>query len=70
MRQLTAFIQKEFTEVMRNSKLLICAIIFILLGIMNPAIAKITPYKGSARFNTVIPSVPAAFEIKKVSAMI
>ena len=44
MRQLTAFIQKEFTEVMRNSKLLICAIIFILLGIMNPAIAKITPW--------------------------
>lgn len=44
MRQLTAFIQKEFTEVTRNSKLLICAIIFILLGIMNPAIAKITPW--------------------------
>lgn len=44
MRQLIAFIQKEFTEVMRNSKLLICAIIFILLGIMNPAIAKITPW--------------------------
>ena len=44
MRQLTAFIKKEFTEVMRNSKLLICAIIFILLGIMNPAIAKITPW--------------------------
>lgn len=44
MRQLTAFIQKEFTEVMRNSKLLICAIIFVLLGIMNPAIAKITPW--------------------------
>ena len=44
MRQLIAFIQKEFTEVTRNSKLLICAIIFILLGIMNPAIAKITPW--------------------------
>lgn len=44
MRQLTAFIQKEFTEVVRNSKLLICAIIFLLLGIMNPAIAKITPW--------------------------
>ncbi len=44
MRQLTAYIQKEFTEVVRNSKLLILGIIFLLLGIMNPAIAKITPW--------------------------
>lgn len=43
MKQLTAFIEKEFTEVLRNSKFMICAIIFFLLGIMNPAIAKITP---------------------------
>ena len=44
MRQLTAFLQKEFTEVLRNSKLMICAVIFLLLGVMNPAIAKITPW--------------------------
>ena len=43
MRQLTAFLQKEFTEVLRNSKLMIGAVIFLLLGVMNPAIAKITP---------------------------
>lgn len=44
MRQLTAFLQKEFTEILRNSKLMICAVIFLLLGVMNPAIAKITPW--------------------------
>ena len=44
MKQLVAFIQKEFMEIVRNSKLLICGIIFALLGIMNPAIAKLTPW--------------------------
>ena len=44
MKQLVAFIQKEFMEIVRNSKLLICGIIFALLGIMNPAIAKMTPW--------------------------
>lgn len=44
MRQLTTFIQKEFMEVCRNNKLMICTIVFFLLGIMNPAIAKLTPW--------------------------
>ena len=44
MKQLTAFINKEFTEVCRNSKLMICGILFLLFGIMNPATAKITPW--------------------------
>ena len=44
MKQIVAFIQKEFMEIVRNSKLLICGIIFALLGIMNPAIAKLTPW--------------------------
>lgn len=44
MRQLTAFLNKEFSEVVRTGKLLILAIVFMLFGIMNPAIAKLTPW--------------------------
>jgi ABC-2 type transport system permease protein len=44
MNQLTAFIKKEFTELKRTGKLLIMLCFFILLGIMNPAIAKLTPW--------------------------
>ena len=43
MMSFIAFIQKEFTELMRTNKLIILSIIFIAFGIMNPAIAKITP---------------------------
>ena len=44
MKQLTAFVKKEFTEVCRNNRLLVCVILFVLFGIMNPATAKITPW--------------------------
>lgn len=44
MRQLSAFINKEFTEAARNSKILILGILFVLFGIMNPAFAKLTPW--------------------------
>lgn len=44
MRQLIAFTKKEFMEVSRNGRFLILLIVFALFGIMNPAIAKITPW--------------------------
>ena len=44
MKQLTAFIRKEFMELIRTGKLFILMILFILFGIMNPAIAKLTPW--------------------------
>lgn len=44
MRQLTAFIKKEFTEQKRNGRFLILEILFCMVGIMNPAIAKLTPW--------------------------
>lgn len=44
MRQLTAFTKKEFIESARTGKMLILMILFILFGIMNPAIAKLTPW--------------------------
>lgn len=43
MRQMTAFLRKEFLELYRNKKLMVCGILFALFGIMNPAIAKLTP---------------------------
>lgn len=44
MRQLLAFTKKEWMELSRSGKLLILLVIFFLFGIMNPAIAKLTPW--------------------------
>lgn len=44
MRAWTAFTRKELLEAIRTGKLAILTVIFILFGIMNPAIAKITPW--------------------------
>lgn len=44
MKQLFAFTGKELMELIRTGKFLILAVIFILFGIMNPAIAKLTPW--------------------------
>lgn len=44
MRQLSAFLRKEGMEFIRTGKIWILLIIFILFGIMNPAIAKLTPW--------------------------
>lgn len=43
MKPLTAFIKKEWMEMFRNGKLTILLILFILFGIMSPALAKLTP---------------------------
>ncbi len=44
MRQLIAFTKKELMEQLRTGKLLLFAIVFCLFGVMNPAIAKLTPW--------------------------
>lgn len=44
MRQWNAFFKKELLEVCRSGKLLITYILFCLFGIMNPAVAKLTPW--------------------------
>lgn len=44
MRSLIAFVKKELIEQIRTGKLLIMGILFILFGIMNPAIAMLTPW--------------------------
>ena len=44
MKSLFAFIKKEFTEQLRSGRLMFLGLLFILFGIMNPAIAKLTPW--------------------------
>lgn len=44
MRTLLAFTKKEITEQARTGKLLFLGILFTLFGIMNPAVAKLTPW--------------------------
>lgn len=44
MRAFLAFMKKEWMEQIRSSRLIILAILFLMFGIMNPAIAKLTPW--------------------------
>ncbi|MDO4305350.1 MAG: ABC transporter permease subunit [Eubacteriales bacterium] len=44
MRSFFAFLNKEWMELVRTGRMLILLLIFALFGIMNPAIAKITPW--------------------------
>ena len=44
MRAFLAFMKKEWMEQIRSSRLIILTIIFVMFGIMNPAIAKLTPW--------------------------
>jgi ABC-2 type transport system permease protein len=44
MRTLIAFIKKDITEQLRSGKITFLLILFSLFGIMNPAIAKLTPW--------------------------
>ena len=41
---MTAYLKKECMELTRTGRLLILGIIFLLFGIMNPAMAKLTPW--------------------------
>ncbi|MDD3415923.1 MAG: ABC transporter permease subunit [Lachnospiraceae bacterium] len=44
MKPLLSFIKKEYLEVTRTGKLIILVLLFALFGIMNPAVAKLTPW--------------------------
>lgn len=44
MKNTLTLIQKEYLEYLRNHKLYILTAIFIIMGIMNPLIAKMTPW--------------------------
>ena len=44
MRSFAAFFRKEILDQIRSGKAAVLGILFVLFGIMNPAIAKITPW--------------------------
>lgn len=44
MRSFLAFLKKELMESARSGKLMILCILFFAFGVMNPAIAKLTPW--------------------------
>ena len=44
MKPLFAFIKKECLETLRTGKLMMLILMFVLFGIMSPAIAKLTPW--------------------------
>ena len=44
MKPLFSFLKKEYLETARTGKLMILVLLFVLLGIMNPAMAKLTPW--------------------------
>ena len=44
MSSLLAFFRKELLDQLRSGKLLFLTILFVLFGILNPAVAKLTPW--------------------------
>ena len=44
MRTFVAFMKKEWMEHMRSGRIIILGLLFVLFGIMNPAVAKLTPW--------------------------
>lgn len=44
MRSYLAFLKKEVVESIRNGRLLLLGILFFAVGVMNPAITKLTPW--------------------------
>ena len=53
MKAFYAFIKKELQEQLRTGRLTVLAILFALFGVMNPAIAKLTPWLLEAFANSL-----------------
>ena len=68
MRSLIAFIKKEFTEQLRTGRLMILGLLFVLFGIMNPAIAKLTPWLLETMADSLAESGMIVTDVK-ISAM-
>ena len=44
MNPFFAFLKKEWMELIRTGRLVVLLAVFVLFGIMNPAVAKLTPW--------------------------
>ena len=68
MKTLMAFMKKEWMEQIRSSRLFILGLIFLAVGIMNPAFAKLTPWLMEMVAETMEESGLVVVEVK-VDAM-
>ncbi len=64
MKAFVAFLKKEWLEQLRSGRLIILLIIFVLFGIMNPAIAKLTPWMMELMSDTLAESGMVISEIE------
>ncbi len=64
MKQLTAFTKKELMEWNRTGKSLLFLLLFVLFGIMNPAIAKLTPWLMDVMAESLTESGLAVTEVE------
>ena len=56
MKTLFAFVKKECLEAVRTGKIIMLILLFVLFGIMNPAIAKLTPWLMEMLSDTIAES--------------
>ena len=68
MRTLYAFVKKEWLEQHRSGRLYITLSLFVLLGIMNPAVAKLTPWLLEVLSDSLLESGMIVTEVQ-VSAL-
>ena len=68
MKPLAAFTKKEYLETVRTGKIIILILLFVLFGIMNPAIAKLTPWLMEMMSETIAESGLIVTEVQ-VDAM-
>lgn len=68
MRSLIAFTKKEITDQIRSGKLTVLGLLFVLFGIMNPAVAKLTPWLLETMADSLAESGMVVTAVK-VSAM-
>jgi len=63
MRGFVAFVKKELLERLRAGRLIILGLVFFLLGVMNPAIAKLTPWLLEAMSDSLAESGMTVTEV-------
>ena len=63
MRSFVAFLKKEFLESLRSGKLIIIGTLFVLFGVMNPAVAKLTPWLVEAMADSLAESGMTVTEV-------
>ena len=69
MRQINAFIKKEWMEQQRTHKLMIILIVSLLMGIMAPAVAKLTPVLFESMTDTLAEQGIVGIEVGEVTAI-